>query len=349
MNLLFTMTLCVTAFLGAGDGVVVSRRAETMGTVLWMEVCAETRAAGLAASEVALRSVEETNARLSTWTTETELARFLAREAGERVQLTPTLSAELDSVRRLTALMEGAFDPSIGALVQAYGLRTGGRVPSACEVAAARLVCGAELWQLEQGVAMRHSAGLLIEEGGFGKGAALDQALAALTGAGIQSAELNLGGQLAFLGNAPQLVPIADPLDRAAVLLEITVSGGSVATSANTEQAGHLLDPRSGLPARNFGSVTVWVRDGLAGGALMADALSTGLFVLGPESGVALVEELAGVEAVFIVRDGTTTEIRVTSGLAERTRSLQERPILRTASDTRRPMSRDAIYQRHTK
>ena len=337
---LFTSSL----FGGGAEGVVVERQVETMGTVLLLEVRAEDRALGLAATEDALRAVEEARERLSTWTAESELSRFMASGVDVEFELSALLARELVEARRLSELTGGAFDPSIGALTRAWGLRSGGRRPGAEEIERAMAECGADLWQIEGCIAVRRRAGLVIDEGGFGKGAALDQALGALAGAGIEVAELNLGGQLAFLGETARVVPIADPADRGAVLLEITVRGGSVATSANTEQAGHLLDPRTGRPARDFGSVTVWAAD-----ALGADALSTGLFVMGPEAGLALAEELPGVEAVFILNDGPAPEFRVTSGLREHARSLVEGVLLTTATETARPEGGDSLKTPHKK
>jgi len=304
-------------FGGVEDEVLVHRQVETMGTVLWTEVSAKSRKVGLAASEEALKAVEAARDRLSTWTHESELACFLSSDVGEEVELSPLLAAELIRARRLSILTGGAFDPSVGALSKAWGLRSGGREPSKQELERALSECGQDKWGLEGCIARRWHPQLSIDEGGFGKGAALDQALSALRDAGVCRATLNLGGQLAFLGDAEHVVPVADPRDRGSSLLELRVDGGSVATSANTERAGHLIDPRSGLPAADFGSVTVWAADGLT-----ADALSTGLFVLGPEEGLALAEETPGIEAAFIVYTGKDRAVLLSSGLRERTRPL---------------------------
>jgi thiamine biosynthesis lipoprotein len=180
--------------------------------------------------------------------------------------------------------------------------------------------CGSTLWRVEGSEAIRDSADLVIDEGGFGKGAALDQALNSLRESGIESASLNFGGQLAFIGEDERVVPIANPQDRMDVVLELRVAGGSVATSANTERSGHLLDPRTGRPAKDFGSVTVW-----ASSALAADALSTALFVLGPREGCALAEQMEGVEAAFIETSKSGMNVYVTPGLSNRTRSLHSR------------------------
>ena len=323
MNILLATAtgLMLTASFGVGaDHHLVNRRVEMMGTVLWMELEVQDRTEGLRASEGALRTMEAAERRLSTWTIETELARFLTREVGERVTLTPLLAEELNAAAKLCELTGGAFDPSIGALTQAWGLRTGGVTPSESTLMEAMASCGSTLWRVEGSEAIRDSADLVIDEGGFGKGAALDQALNSLRESGIESASLNLGGQLAFIGEDERVVPIANPRDRMDVVLELRVEGGSVATSANTERSGHLLDPRTGRPAKDFGSVTVW-----ASSALTADALSTALFVLGPREGCALAEQMEGVEAAFIETSKSGMNVYVTPGLSNRTRSLHSR------------------------
>jgi thiamine biosynthesis lipoprotein len=323
LNTLLTTAagLFVSLSLGGGvDHVVVHRRVEMMGTVLWMELEVQERAEGLCASEEALRTVEAAEARLSTWTTESELARFLTAKEGELVELTPLLAEELRKAKDLCEETRGAFDPSVGALTQAWGLRSGGSTPSEAMLERARAACGSEHWLLQGNVAVRSSTDLVIDEGGFGKGAALDQAISCLERAGVPGASLNLGGQLAFLGRDDRVVPIADPEHRAQSLMEITVRGGSVATSGTAERGAHIIDPRTGRPAKDFGSVTVW-----AGTALEADALSTALFVLGPVEGLALAEEMEDVEAVFIEKSTPGRKVSMTSGLRKRTRPLKSR------------------------
>ena len=323
MNILLATAagLMLSASFGGGaDHQLVTRRVEMMGTVLWMELEVQDRTVGLNASEEALRTMEAAERRLSTWSTETELARFLTGEAGEWITLTPLLAKELGAAAKLCELTGGAFDPSIGALTHAWGLRTGGVTPDELTLSDAMESCGSTLWRVEGSEAIRESADLIIDEGGFGKGAALDQALISLRECGVESASLNFGGQLAFLGEDERVVPIADPRDRRDVVIELKVEGGSVATSANTERSGHLLDPRTGRPAKDFGSVTVW-----ASSALTADALSTALFVLGPKEGHALAEQMDGVEAAFIETNNSGVSVYLTSGLSNRTRSLHSR------------------------
>jgi FAD:protein FMN transferase len=268
----------------------VERRLALMGTSLDLEVAGPDRAAALAASERAVAALEAAEARLSTWRDQTELARLNRAPAGAPFALSPALAADLAAARRCWEETGGAFDPTVGPLVAAWGLRTGGREPSATELAQALAATGMPGLRLAGATAERTGSGVVIEEGGFGKGAGLRDALAALAAAGVPAARLDLGGQVALLGSRPERLAVADPRRRDRPVVEVEIQGGSLSTSGNSERGivvagrriGHLLDPRTGKPAPDFGSMTVWAAD-----PLRADCLSTGLFVLGPEAALA--------------------------------------------------------------
>lgn len=323
-------------------GAVVERRLAAMGTSLVVEVEAAERSAALRASERAVLAIEAAERRLSTWTDAGELARLNAAPPGARFDLSPELARELARARELHDLTGGAFDPSVGGLVRAWDLRGAGRVPSPAELEAARLPEGLAALELgldERGPFARRARGeLVLEEGAFGKGAGLDDALAALRAAGAQAAYLDLGGQIAVLGR-PRRVAVAHPGERERALFAFELAAGSVATSGNSERAatasgeriGHLLDPRTGRPAANFGSVTVTAPDGFT-----ADALSTACFVLGPERALALGASLPDVEVLVLELVGAEVRATATPALARRLEPLEPLEI-RVA---------DSVYQR---
>jgi len=316
----------------------VVRRLAAMGTGLVLEVEAAERATALRASEAAVRAIEAAEARLSTWRGDSGLAALNRAPVGEELQLSAELAAELGAARDLWQATGGAFDPGVGPLVAAWDLRGEGRIPSPTERARALAASGLRHLRLERSSATRLHPGLVLEEGAFGKGAGLDAALAALRAAGATRAVLDLGGQLAFLGPGPFEARVADPRRREREVIAIEVDRGSIATSGNSERArevggarvGHLLDPRTGAPAADFGSVTVWAPEGLA-----ADALATGLFVLGPDAALEWAErkatspELGGglrrIEVLVLepLADGTL-RARASAGLAGRLRPLHD-------------------------
>jgi thiamine biosynthesis lipoprotein len=303
----------------------VERSAFLMGTRLEMVVEGETRESAVAASEAALRALEAAEARLSTWTDTSELAALNRQPAGSELAVSPDLWRELAAAAACSASTEGGFDPSVGPLLEVWGVRDGGRVPEAAEIERARAAVGiAGLELFPGGTAARRRPELRLEEGGFGKGAGLDRALEAVAATGgATHAYLDLGGQVA-LWSAPaadaKLAPpaaievgIADPARRDDAVIAIAVESGSISTTGNSERGlvvdgrrlSHVLDPRTGVPAAEMGSVTVWART-----ALEADCLSTGLYVLGVD-GIARFSAEHPDVGVLVLREGRENGRRV--------------------------------------
>ncbi len=318
------------ALLGgaAARAATVERQVAVMGTTLRVEVeAAADRALALGLAEAMVREVEATAARLTTWRDDSELAALNRAPVGAWRVLSPALFGELSRARQCAAETGGAFDPTVGALVAAWGLRSGGAIPSPAALSVARDRTGWRGIVLREGpYRFRRAFDLRLEEGGFGKGEALDHALDLLDQRGAVTeatrVRLDLGGQIAWSGERdPVTVELADPRDRARPVLALTLAGarGSIATSGDSERrfvlagrtVGHLLDPRRGEPAPDFGSVSV-----VATRAARADCLSTGLFVLGPGHGAAEAAE------AFLVVEGDRLVARLAPELARGARPL---------------------------
>ncbi len=292
----------------------VERRLACMGTSLELAVEAPTRRIALHASEAAVRALEETEARLSTWRADSELARLNRAPLGETFEPSAELLADLRAARRGFEETGGAFDPALGALVEAFGLRRGGELPGPEARRAARVPDGFAALRFEGTAVRRTHANLVLEEGGFGKGRGLDGALRRARDAGAIRASFDLGGQVALLDAArPYAVYVRHPERNERQVLELALRGGSLATSGNGERGlvvggvrvGHILDPRSGEPAADFGSLTVWAPD-----ATRADMLSTGFYVLGPEEALARAAADPGIGVLVLEPDPDGQRLR---------------------------------------
>ena len=308
--LLLRLSLCPDE--AAAGAVTVERRLSAMGTVLSLSVSGPSRPAALGSSETAVREVARVEDLLSTWKAGGPLDRLNRARPGEPVPLGAEASRLLFEMFAWSERTDGAFDPTVLPLVRAFDLRGAGRIPEALELARAREATGRRCFEVDP---LGHRAARLcalagIDEGAWGKGYALDRAAAALKETGSKQALLDLGGQVLAVG--PARVAVADPRDRSRFAATLAVTDASVSTSGNSERGlrvgdrliGHLLDPRTGEPAEDFGSATAVAPTGL-----VADVLSTAFFVLGPEKGLALSESLRreGLEnrALFLVaRDG---------------------------------------------
>ncbi|HJW32472.1 MAG TPA: FAD:protein FMN transferase [Holophagaceae bacterium] len=259
-----------------------------MGTTLTLSVRGSSKGV-----EAALAAAADLEARCSTWRPESLWSRF---NAGEPVALPEVDQALLRRVLTLSKGTEGCFDPVLGRLIQAWGLRAGGQVPSEESLEVARAASGRA--HLQEGPGGLHlTEGAWLEEGGFLKGHALDLLRLKLEEGGAIAGLLDFGGQLLAWGPA-QSVSLADPRDRRRPCLSFRLRNASVSTSGTSERGRHLLDPRTGRPCPAWGSVAVVRPTGLE-----ADLLSTALYVMGPDRGLAWADA-HGIAAAFLLNDG---------------------------------------------
>ena len=162
--------------------------------------------------------------------------------------------------------------------------------------------------------------GMKITLGGIAKGYAVDEALEVLEGMDIKHALVNAGGDMATLGSKPEGEPwnvaLVNPDDTSQSLATFTFWDKAIATSGNYEryfdpekEAHHIINPKTGYSAKECISVTIIAENGM-----QADALATGVFVMGPDDGIKLVESLDDVECLIVDADRI---IHHSSGLTE--------------------------------
>jgi thiamine biosynthesis lipoprotein len=288
----------------ASTPTILERSVYLMGTRARLVLLAPDRAAGLQRLEAMVASLEQTEAELSTWRTDSALSAVNRQPIGKPLGLAAPVCAlwgELTVWHRAT---NGAFDPALGALSAAWGLREAGRRPSPGDLAAAKAVTGLTHFRFEaSSCQVTRLVDVRLDAGAFGKGEALRRLLLLPGWAGWWM--VDLGGQIAVSGAPPAgawPVAIAHPERRADIAMEIALAGGSLATSGTSERSfeiesgmvTHILDPRTGRPLYRSESVTVWHED-----ALTADILSTALYVLGSQAGLHYADE-HGVAALFL-------------------------------------------------
>lgn len=149
---------------------VVERDIAAMGTVLGLAVEAVDRPTGLAVSVAIVAAVEEAESRLSTWRGASELVSFNNAPPGATIALSPLAWNAVETAIDCWRESGGAFDPTVAPLVEAWGLRSGGRLPGAIELETARRLVGAGRLELDREQRkVGQPGGARIEEGGFGK------------------------------------------------------------------------------------------------------------------------------------------------------------------------------------
>ncbi len=257
-------------------------------------------------------------AKLSVTRADSEVARL---NAGKTVDLSKETAELLRRSLRLRDETGGALEPFLYPLTRLWGFTTGDyRVPSDAEIAETLAGIRGGSYTLEGDTASLH--GLALDFGAVAKGYAGQLAAERLRAAGVTSAILSLGGNVQTVGLKPDgslwNVAIRDPEDPEGYLGVLAVGETAVVTSGGYqryfEEDGvryiHILDPETGRPAdAGLSSVTIVSADGL-----LADGLSTALYVLGLDRAEALWRDRSDFEAVLVAKDGA---IYVTAGLAE--------------------------------
>jgi thiamine biosynthesis lipoprotein len=241
---------------------------------------------------------------------------------GEITEVNPSTYHVIKKAIEYSEMTDRAFDPSIGLLVNLWGIGTEtARLPSPEEIETARMTSGLENIELLGNNQLRLHGDTQVDIGAIAKGFAADEMVRIAKEAGVKSAIFNLGGNVYVLGSkgtSPFRVGIQNPFsDRDDYLGIIDVKDTSVVTSGNYERfffddAGkryhHILDPKTGYPAENgLAGVTV-----VCSNSTMADALSTAIYVMGLEKGLAFIEATEEAEALFVTN---TRDIHVSSGL----------------------------------
>ena len=267
-----------------------------MGTRVRIVAEASRDSVSTAASEAALREIERMEGLLSTWDPESALGRLNALPIGTSVEVEEELAALLSEAEAWAERTGRAFDPTVGALLDAWQVRGEGRVPSDEALRGALAATGPGAMAISGGRAERRAAGAWIDSGAFGKGAALRSAASAARHSGAVRFLIDLGGQIWAEAEAEAAWPVevAHPRERHWTVVRLRVHGVSVATSGASERPGHLLDPRNGRPVTDWGSVTVGTAD-----PLEADVLSTALYVMEPDVGFEWAQA-HGVAALFL-------------------------------------------------
>lgn len=263
-----------------------------------------------AAMEAAFAEIGRLDRLLSTYKPDSELSR-LNREGGKGwVSVSAETRNLVERALAFARMSDGAFDPTVGPLVQLWGFKhMDYRVPSAKAIAKRRDRVGYALVQSDARRGLRFMRpGVELDLGAIAKGYAVDRALAILAERGMTSARVDAGGNQGVYGPPPRggawTFGIRHPRREGDVIGWTRLSAGSVSTSGDAERGfwehgvryGHVIDARTGRPAAGVLSVTV-----LAPDAETADALSTALYVLGPERGLATLRLHPEVEALWVL------------------------------------------------
>ena len=331
-----TIGCCLSIILLAGSGcaslpfggpsTVLKRTQMHMGTLVSITAIGTNDQAVNDAINAGFQEIKRLEQLLSTWIPESELSQVNTFAGVKPVRVSPETLTVVRRSLQVAELTGGAFNIALGPAISAWNISAEPRLPSAEELDAVRPLLAvrgihADVWER---TIYLDKVGMRIDVGGIGKGYAADQAVMAMKRAGASGGVVGLSGDIKTFGRLPDgktfPVGIRHPRREGEVLLFVDLQDEAISTAGDYEryfdQDGiryhHILDPATLQPARGCQSVSVVAKDGV-----LADGLDTGIFVMGPDRGMELVEHLTDVEAIIVDQAG---KVYISSGLKNRVR-----------------------------
>jgi len=306
---------------------LVERTHPTMGSEVQVTAWTSNEAEALSAFDAVFAEFDRLDAMMSVWRPGSDIVR-LNDAAGEHPV---AVSAETREVLRVAHQVSewtgGKFDVTFGALSGLWKFDNqdkDGSVPDRGEVLKRLPLVNYRDLEVDEraGTAYLRRKGMRAHLGGIGKGYAVDRAVRLLKQRGLTDFMVQAGGDLYVAGrrgDRPWRLGIRDPrgpADRSFAALDLT--DGTFSTSGDYERFfmkdgrryHHILDLTVGEPARGCRSVTLVTEN-----AVIADALAKGVFILGPDEGMALIERLPHVDGVIV---SAKNEVLISSGLRGR-------------------------------
>ena len=282
-----------------------------MGTEVSVFLWSDDPEAGRQALEEVFSEADRIDRLMSTYRDESEISE-INREAAQRPVIAGTeLFRLIQRSLDISVLTRGAFDITYDSVGQHYDFRERQR-PDAQTVEAERQLIDYRLVTLNQasGTVSFSREGVRINLGGIAKGYVVERGIDLLRHRGIEHAIVTAGGDSRLLGDRrgrPWMVGIRDPRKDGEVAISLPLADEAISTSGDYERFfdedgvryHHIITPSTGEPAGGVHSATVIGPD-----AVITDALSTSVFVMGVDKGLTLISTLPDYESIVIDAEG---------------------------------------------
>jgi thiamine biosynthesis lipoprotein len=285
--------------------------AAIMGTTIRVEVWHEDESVRQQGVDKVLAEMERVNRLMSPYIEQSQLSKINKYAHEGPVEVDKDLFELIEKSQEFSRLTNGAFDITYASVGHLYNYRKEIK-PTEEEIAAAKLLIDYKNLVLDKDqLSVRFlKYGVKIDLGGIAKGFAVDQSIQHLQDLGIQHALVSAGGDTRLLGDRrgrAWLVGIRDPEDTKKVIVMLPLQDEALSTSGDYERFfiedgkkyHHIIHPTTGNSAGDVRSASI-----LASDSTTTDALSTSIFVMGPNKGLELLNSLEGVEGVIVDQKG---------------------------------------------
>ncbi len=313
--IIVSIFVCLISFSSCGNRIHTESKL-VMGTIARISVVADQGKADRVLKLV-FKEIERIEKRFSTYLTESEVSKLNSKGS-----LSPSNEAiwVISESLKYSELTKGKFDITVYPLIKIWDINKQ-EIPIEQDIKKALKNVGYKKIGIYDGSVSLN--GTSIDLGGVVKGYAVDRACGVLRENGITNALVDIGGDIYAMGKKDGTawnIGIQHPRKENSLIGILELENRAVVTSGDYRRyfiSGgrryhHIIDPQKGYPAQGCQGVTV-----VASSTMKADALSTGIFVLGPEEGMELVNRLNDVEAVIIDSRGKVIYSDGVKGLFE--------------------------------
>lgn len=268
------------------------------------------------AANAAFAEIARIERLMSEWRPDSEVSAINRSAGTQSVRVSKETFAVIQQSLDISTRSEGAFDITWAGLRGLWDFKTPGPIPEPNEIKARLPNVGWHMLKVDpwRRTVRIQKQGVQIGLGGIAKGYGIDRAVEILKGRGLKRFLVNGGGDLVGFGRKrsgePWMVGVQHPRKNGEMFTRLPVDGQAIVSSGDYERYferegvryHHILDLRTGYPARQSVAVTVQ-----APSASLADALCTAVFVLGPIKGLKLAQEFPNVEVAVLTPDGIVT------------------------------------------
>lgn len=310
--------------------VLTVREFYVLGTVVQLKVYGSN---GKIAVDEAVNRMNDIDNKMSVFKEHSEISMINQKAGISNVEVSKDTYFVVKEAVKYSELSEGGFDPTIRPVVELWGIGTDKvRVPSDNEICSRLKLVNYKdivLNEKDRTIKLRNK-GQSIDLGGIAKGYAADEVKSILIKNNIKSALIDLGGNIYALGKKPDktqwYIGVQNPFSKRGEFVGfISIKNKSVVTSGNYERYfisnekrfHHMIDPKTGYPSDSKIVSSTIISDYSIDG----DGLSTGVYIMGLDKSIKLIESINGIDAIFITEN---REVYITSGIKSKFKLVDE-------------------------
>ncbi|NJB72530.1 thiamine biosynthesis lipoprotein [Saonia flava] len=307
---LFLLFFLVTVNAQEREYVTVHKTMKLMGSRFDITVVVLDEEIGYININEAVTEITRIEKMISSWDEESETS-LINKNAGIKpVKISLELFKLIERAKQISKITDGAFDISYASMDQIWKFDGSMEYfPTPEEMAKSIEKVGYYniILNEEDTTVFLKEKGMRIGFGAIGKGYAADRAKELLISKQVKAGIINASGDLTTWGTKATgekwLIGIANPLSKEKIFSWLPIVESSVATSGNYEKFvtfngkkySHILDPRTGYPSSGINSVSVFSKS-----AELCDAMATAVFIMGKNTGLAMINQLNGTEVIIV-------------------------------------------------